>query len=437
MPYLFAGYCYDAESGLQFNQQRVELPPKERALLAFLLRAGGRIVSKDAVVSDLWSGGVVSDESIARVVYRLRRAMQAAGGPPVVSTVYNGGFRLSAAVQWTVDGPEVGGAVGEPSAVTLPLPRGTDGVLLRNLIDASYGFSARDTLNDLRQALRVAQTATVRMPNDADSWAVLAEQHVQQALRGIGSPRLAGERALAAATQAISLRSSCASAWAIRGWVRGMIQRDLSAGLADQDVALRNDPDCWRVCFLHAHVLQAAGAHEQAIAMAKQVQRLNPECVCSADVLTWQLIFGGQLQPALACAQAMVVQFPSVAAAHVALAIAWGLMGDLCASMQVVEQALGQGLNTPGLQGQRAYLMARKGRVAQAERSLSLMDIPGAEPAYAAHIVTRFALGQSDAAVACWLQAKAAGAPQYADICADPRLDTVTHRAKWGWIVQT
>ena len=437
MPYLFAGYCYDPESGLQFNQQRVDLPPKERALLAFLLRADGRIVSKDAVVSDLWRGGVASDESIARVVYRLRLSMQAAGGPPVVSTVYNGGFRLSAAIQWMPEGAEVDGAQSPSSTSALTPPWCTDGVFLRNVIAASHAFAARDTQQDLRQALRVAQTATTMVPDDAATWSVLAALHAQQALRGFDAPRLAGQRALDAAAQAIALRSNCASAWATQGWVRGLIQRDMRAGLADVDVALRHDPDCWRVCFWRAHVLQAAGANDEAIAMARQVRRLNPECLHSADVETWQLLWSGQREAALSCAQAMVVQFPGLAATHVALAIAWGLMGDLHASMHVVEHALGQGLNTPELQGQRAYLMARKGWVTQAQRCLSLMDVPGAEPAYAAHIVTRFALGQPDAALACWLQAKAAGAPQYASIGADPRLNAVADKSTWGWITQT
>ena len=430
MPYVFAGYWYDVDAGLQFSGQRIALPPKERELLEFLLRSQGRTVSKDAVVQAVWNGGIASDESIARVVYRLRLAMQAAGGPPVVSTVYNGGFRLTAAVQWQpATGPALDGdPVGEPD-------RSRNG-LLPALMGASRDFAARATVGDLNQALRAAAAAAALAPDKPSVWVGLAELYVQQAVRGFGAPRLAGQRALDAAERALALHPECPSALAVRGWVRGLIARDLKAGTDDLDRALRGDESCWLISGLRAPVMQAVGAHTEAIAMARQVRALNPQGLYGVDLLPTQLLLAGQVDAALLCAGEILGQFPTVVAAHTALALAWSAQGALDESLRVVEHALGRGLNAPALQGQRAYVLARKGRIAEARNALSLMDVPGAERAPAAQVVAHLALGQTQAALACWLQAKADGAPQYFTIFADPRLAAVAQKTDYLWMEQ-
>ena len=222
MAYIFAGYSFDSETGLKFGAKEIILPPKERALLHFLLRSAGKTVSKDDVVRDVWRGGVASDESISRAVYRLRLAMQAAGGPPVVTTVYNGGFRISAVIHERLREP--GSSVAE-----LMLSRQAHRVL--PMIISGREFAARLSPQDISNALRAANAAALADPGYVPAWVAIAEFHVLQAIRSALAPRLAGQLALAAAHHALELNADCGPALAIRGWVLAMIEGHLRSGL--------------------------------------------------------------------------------------------------------------------------------------------------------------------------------------------------------------
>lgn len=68
----------------------LELPPKERAVLALLIRRRPGVVDKQAFADVAWAGRPMSDESLARCVSRLRRAL-----PEVsIESVYGAGYRL-------------------------------------------------------------------------------------------------------------------------------------------------------------------------------------------------------------------------------------------------------------------------------------------------------------------------------------------------------
>ena len=426
MPFVFAGYRYDADAGLRFGTQRIVLPPKERDLLEFLLASHGRVVSKDAVVEAVWNGGVASDESIARAVYRLRLAMQAAGGPPVVSTVYNGGYRLSAPIELIAD----------PIAVSAePAALGVRSTLCQTLIAASREFGARRSLADVHQAVQAAAAAAALAPEDPLAWVAVAQIQTAHVMRCMGSPRVVAQQARRAVDEALALNPQCGPALAVRGWLQALVLGDLRAGAIDLDRALLLDAQCWWVSYLRSPVMQALGSHAEAIAMARQVRVLNPEGLWGVDVLPVQLLLGGQLEGALASARQLALRFPSVECAHAVLSVALSVVGALDESLQVLEQALAWGLNSSAIQGQRAYVLARLGRFFDARRALALMDIPGTEPAYAAQVMAYLALGQPAQASACWLQAKAAGAPQYFTIFDDPRWDSVARRADYRWVL--
>jgi tetratricopeptide (TPR) repeat protein len=66
------------------------LPPKESAVLALMIRAQPLAVSKADIIEHAWGGAVVSDDSLARCISQLRRAL-----PDVkIEAVYGFGYRL-------------------------------------------------------------------------------------------------------------------------------------------------------------------------------------------------------------------------------------------------------------------------------------------------------------------------------------------------------
>ncbi|MCZ8113345.1 MAG: transcriptional regulator [Betaproteobacteria bacterium] len=71
----------------------LNLPPKERAVLALLLARQPHVVSKSEFAAAAWGRQLMSDESLARSISRLRRALSPFG--LLISSVYGSGYRLS------------------------------------------------------------------------------------------------------------------------------------------------------------------------------------------------------------------------------------------------------------------------------------------------------------------------------------------------------
>jgi uroporphyrinogen-III synthase len=79
--------------------QEVALSPSQHAVLAVLVRAGGRVIERAELVASGWSGGRASYASLARCVCTLRQRLRAAGSDgEVVETVYRRGYRLAVPV---------------------------------------------------------------------------------------------------------------------------------------------------------------------------------------------------------------------------------------------------------------------------------------------------------------------------------------------------
>ena len=70
----------------------IELTGREAALLALLLRAGGRTVTRERALAEIWDGAA-GDNVVDRYVTRLRRKL---GEPPLIRTQRGSGFTLRA-----------------------------------------------------------------------------------------------------------------------------------------------------------------------------------------------------------------------------------------------------------------------------------------------------------------------------------------------------
>ncbi len=110
------------------------LQPRVMQVLVVLARANGAIVSRDALVRQCWEGRIVGDDSINRIISRLRRlADERAGGSFQIETVLKVGYRLIgdvALVQPSVPPPLAfdtahipGAALAAPIAPTAASPR--------------------------------------------------------------------------------------------------------------------------------------------------------------------------------------------------------------------------------------------------------------------------------------------------------------------------
>src|SRR5512134_3811506 len=94
MRFSFAAYVFDDDRGLEGPGGRILLRPTDARLLALLLDADGRTVSKDAIIAAVWHGREVTEDSITQSVKRLRSNLPQAGGTQIIQTVYRSGLRI-------------------------------------------------------------------------------------------------------------------------------------------------------------------------------------------------------------------------------------------------------------------------------------------------------------------------------------------------------
>lgn len=92
----------------------VKLEPKAMAVLVYLADRPGQVVSREALLSAVWSGVVVGDDSLTQVVIKLRKALEDVPETPVyIQTISKGGYRLIAPV---VRSAEISSARVQPDA---------------------------------------------------------------------------------------------------------------------------------------------------------------------------------------------------------------------------------------------------------------------------------------------------------------------------------
>jgi adenylate cyclase len=75
------------------------LEPRVMQVLVALIRAGGRIVSRDELAASCWHGVVVGEDALNRVIGRLRRMLDEVGGAARVETITKVGYRLVPSAQ--------------------------------------------------------------------------------------------------------------------------------------------------------------------------------------------------------------------------------------------------------------------------------------------------------------------------------------------------
>ena len=77
----------------------VKLEPKAMSVLVYLAERPGQVVSRDALLSAVWPGVLVGDDSLTQVVIKLRKALgDAPENPAYIQTISKGGYRLIAPV---------------------------------------------------------------------------------------------------------------------------------------------------------------------------------------------------------------------------------------------------------------------------------------------------------------------------------------------------
>jgi DNA-binding winged helix-turn-helix (wHTH) protein/Flp pilus assembly protein TadD len=341
--YEFGGLRFDPARGLERQGRWVPLAPLERRALEALLAAAGRVVSKDALALAVWCHREVSDESVTRVVYRLRQALRGAGAPGALVTVYRSGFRMAVPVLPIDLGP----GVVHPGALASV-------ATARELLG---GRSPRDLA-----VATVAARRAVRLDRQhAEGWLLLARISLLRVLRGRIGRAVGLRRARHAAAHAHALAPHAGGGLAVLAWLDAVHDEDMSAlallneavacnphdafsqnlrawallaagrpedGIGAFAVAQGLDPLSRTWTAVHGYALACCGRVSDAFALLNSAIRRMPDTDTLLSARSSVAAVAGDVELALADARRAIALAPDVAAHRVALACALGARGD-------------------------------------------------------------------------------------------------------------
>ena len=411
MRYEFAGYRFDPEMGLSLGARPIRLAPKECRLLAVLLQAQGRTLSKEDLGALVWGDVAVSDSSIFRAVYKLRQAMAAAGGPDVVETLYGTGFRMAASIRLAAEtrSPTVGDLVRTPHSAAA------------NALLSAREYGGRRTPEDFEIAARAAQRALDLDPRYVAAWTMIAEVRCMQVARSLRQPRDAAHLAFVAIDEALACDPHCAAALALRGWMRGTVNLDVADGLADVDRALAEDPEHWGTFMVRGWLLQAARRHDESVDAMRRALVLHPTGQGVNAMLALYLALAGRMDEALVMARDLAEQFPTVENAQGVAAAVASMHGLYDEAIAFGRRAYELAPQTPLFHTGLAYALAMAGREDESRALLDRIEATPLPRPSAGTALVRLALGERERAVADLVDAYERGVPQFTWTRDDPR----------------
>jgi DNA-binding winged helix-turn-helix (wHTH) protein/tetratricopeptide (TPR) repeat protein len=105
--YRFATFLLDAEKRVLYRGDApVPLTPKAFDTLMVLVRAEGRVVSKEELLRQVWPDTFIEENSLTQVIFLLRRALgPGPEGQSYIETVPKRGYRLAAGLELAGDAP--------------------------------------------------------------------------------------------------------------------------------------------------------------------------------------------------------------------------------------------------------------------------------------------------------------------------------------------
>src|SRR5688572_12536671 len=141
------------------GEERVRLEARTMRLLLCLAESPGEVVSIDTLLSEVWSGVVVTPDSVYQAVAALRRLLgDDAKQPAYIVTVPRLGYRLVAPVESQVDATPAPRPAGASSKMYAAL---AVGILLIAGIAAYYLLAVRDTAGEAADTMAGAKTIAV------------------------------------------------------------------------------------------------------------------------------------------------------------------------------------------------------------------------------------------------------------------------------------
>lgn len=121
--YLFDGYRLDLSRKMLYRDgEGLPLPPKAVETLAALLTRTGEIVTKDELISAIWTDTIVEESNLAHYLHVLRKALgNRRDGGSYIETLRRRGYRFNPVGEVTKEFPESNAALNKPERLNEPI----------------------------------------------------------------------------------------------------------------------------------------------------------------------------------------------------------------------------------------------------------------------------------------------------------------------------
>jgi DNA-binding winged helix-turn-helix (wHTH) protein len=394
------------------NGRPLDLAPKERAVLALLLRRRPAVVSKHDFAEVAWAGQGMSDESLARSISRLRRALAPLG--LAIESVYGTGYRL--------DG---GGVPAHPrlAGAAHASPSTVDAYLHARQLAQTRSPAA------LARAIELLRALLAREPGYTPAGVALAEALAAAVGWGQVPTDSAVDEGLSVLDAAERMDPATQGLAAARGSLLDMAWRFEEAAHAHERASRQDasDPDA---LLLHARHLLMTGDADAAVAQLRRAVALSPHAPLLRMTLSRALVQAGRGADAVAEAQAALAEHPGQLLL-VAFSLAMQAQVAPVPAIEAPAWRLRDGADTPPFVWTvLSFVLARLGR---REAALDIIDATlicsrtttGEATLYAAPLA---ALGEIDRAAALLQRALDERCGMLAMVLRDP--------AHAGWLPQ-
>ena len=409
------------------NGQPLRLQPKARAALALLLQRRPSVVSKDDFAAVVWPGAAMSDESLARCISQLRRALASAGLG--VDAVYGTGYRLGRSEPPVAGSTPAAGSPLEPQRSTrLASAARAEPATVDAFLHARQ-LAQQRTPEALARAIGLLEGLIARDPAYTPAHVALADALAA----AVGWGQLPTDEAVARGLRWLDAAArqdpDTPGLDAARGSLLDMAWRFDEAALAHAQ-ALRvgsRDPD---TLLLQARHLLYTQQPEQAVQQLQLALSLSPHAPLLRMALSRALVQAGRGAEAVAEAEAAIANHPGQLLL-VAFALAIRAMVAPVPALATQAWRLSEGSDTPPFVWTvLSFVLARVGHRADA---LDIIDATllcsrtttGEATLYAAPLA---ALGETDRAAALLLRACDERCGMLAMVLRDP--------AHAGWLPQ-
>lgn len=346
----------------------VHLPPKAFDILVWLVRRGGRLISKRELLALVWPDAFVEMGIITVYISSVRKALGDVGRPArFIETVSRSGYRFTAPVHAVDAGGSLSVHADGPTRgrSRTRYTRNTDAYLL--YLKGRYLWERRTDGCQLK-AIEYFEAAIEKDPSYALAYSGLGACYGTLSFTSGFPPRDAFLRSRLALLRALELDDSLAEAHESLAGVKFWHDWDWAGAEEEFRCALDLAPDQPATHRFFAYFLSNLGRHEEALQHAAIALQLEPTSIVSQVRMGQFLYQARDLDAARRRLEDARKRDPDFWLSRLNLGRVYERQGDYNAALEELHAALDRASGSGEVKGVLGHALAARGRLADARR---------------------------------------------------------------------